>query len=862
MKNTTPKIITATTSKTETAAKKILDSAQQYAASGLCVIPIRADGSKRPALDAWKEFEQRPPNADKLRRWFGRNQRIGLGIVCGQVSGNLEVIDIDDPEIASAFLEALHEYEPGLAADLVIVKTPRDGAHIVYRCERIEGNQHLALREAELGDIGEDEAKRLKAYRRGDGQWCKKKALIETRGEGGYIIAAGSHVDCHPVKKPYELISGSLEAITSLMPDERKILFSLARSFNEYVSADKYQAAPDAGGGLKPGEDFNQRGNVRALLEKHGWKRCGQVRNGERWIRPNGDRPSATLFDGGCFYNFSSNVAGLEADRAYSPFALLAALDHNGDFHAAAKTLHQQGYGKAPETTGKAANTEDGDEWEAPAPLFHYDLPDFPVSSLPSWLRAFVESLACATQTPVDMAALMSLAVCSAAVARNVVVTARKGWEEPLNIFIAIALPPANRKSQVVSDVTRPLYDYERELSLSARERIAAERSAYNILVQELAELEKKCARAEIADRDGLRELAQAKARELAARKMPVMPKMIVDDVTAEVLASILAEQAGRIAMFSAEGGIFDTLAGRYSNGTPNIDVLLKGHSGDDLRVDRRDRSEHIEKPALTIGLAVQPDVLRGLIEKPGFRGRGLIGRFLYSLPKSTVGQRKIRPTAMTESIRHVYGKNVCRLAVIEAFSNIDGKMEPRLLRFSNEADDLLATFEEEIEPMLGNEGELSYIGDWGGKLAGATVRIAAILHLAQHAESLSHQWPGEVSADTLKDAIAIARYLVAHARVAYAEMAADQKIEDAKLVLRWIEKTNSHKFTKRDLFEGTKSRFKLVSALEPGLKILEEHNYIQTEEISLEKRPGRKPSLRFLVNPCVLKPSSPPGQH
>jgi len=866
MKNTTAKESTTTTSKAQISKKKIFETARQYAGSGLCVIPIRADGSKRPALDAWKEFEQRTPNADELQRWFGRQQRIGLGIVCGQVSGNLEVIDIDDTEIANAFLEALNEYEPGLAADLVIVKTPRDGAHIVYRCERIEGNQHLALREAELGDIGDDEAKRLKAYRRGDGQWCKKKVLIETRGEGGYIIAVGSHADCHPAKKPYELISGSLETIPTLMPDARRILFSLARSFNEYVSADRQQATPELKHDMKPGEDFNQRGDVRALLEKHGWKRCGQVHNGERWIRPNGDRPSATLFDGGCFYNFSSNVAGLEADRAYSPFALLAALDHNGDYHAAAKALHQQGYGKAPETkaekgTGNAAKTEGNEEWEAPAPLFHYDLPDFPVSSLPSWLRAFVESLACATQTPVDMAALMSLAVCSAAVARNVVVTARKGWEEPLNIFIAIALPPANRKSQVVSDVTRPLYDYERELSLSARERIAAERSAYNILVQELAELEKKCARADIADRDGLRELAQAKARELAARKMPVMPKMIVDDVTAEVLASILAEQAGRIAMFSAEGGIFDTLAGRYSNGTPNIDVLLKGHSGDDLRVDRRDRSEHIEKPALTIGLAVQPDVLRGLIEKPGFRGRGLIGRFLYSLPKSTVGQRKIRPTAMTESIRHVYGKNVCRLAVIEAFSNIDGKMEPRLLRFSKEADDLLASFEEEIEPMLGSEGELSYIGDWGGKLAGATVRIAAILHLAQHAESLSQQWPGEVSADTLKDAIAIARYLVAHARVAYAEMAADQKIEDAKFVLRWIEKTGSTTFSKRNAFTEMKSRFKQVASIEPALKVLEDHNYIQMEEIPSEKRAGRKSSPIFLVNPFVTAslPAPPP---
>ncbi|MCI0663416.1 MAG: DUF3987 domain-containing protein [Acidobacteria bacterium] len=495
----------------------------------------------------------------------------------------------------------------------------------------------------------------------------------------------------------------------------------------------------------------------------------------------------------------------------------------------------------------------ESDEWEAPAPFFYFDLPEFPLDALPSWQRAFVDSLASSTQTPIDLAALMSLAVCSAAVARNVRVEARDGWEEPLNLFVTVALPPANRKSQVMADVTKPLYEYEREMILSSHERIAEEKSEYSILVQELADLEKKCAKADVVDRDKLREETKAKARELAARKVPTAPKLIVDDVTSEVLATILSEQGGRVALFSAEGGIFETLAGRYANGTPNIDIFLKGHSGDDLRVDRRDRSEHIVHPALTIGLAVQPDVLRGMIEKPGFRGRGLIGRFLYSLPQSTIGNRKIRPGAMSTETRRTYHHNVYRLASIEPYTNDAGETEPRLIRFSKDADDYLAAFEEEIEPMLGIDGELAFIGDWGGKLAGATVRIAGIMHLAMHAESISHKWPVEIEADTLKRAITIARYLLTHARMAYAEMGADQKIEDAKIVLRWIEKTDSREFTKRDVYQGTKSRFKQVSALEPALKVLEDHGYIQTLEILIEKRPGRYPSERFVVNPLYV---------
>jgi hypothetical protein len=93
----------------------------------------------------------------------------------------------------------------------------------------------------------------------------------------------------------------------------------------------------------------------------------------------------------------------------------------------------------------------------------------------------------------------------------------------------------------------------------------------------------------------------------------------------------------------SAEGGVFDLIAGRYSNGAPNLDVYLKAHAGDSLRVDRVGRdSESVDAPALTIGLTIQPEVLRGLAEKPGFRGRGLLARFLFSLPRSGIGYRKI----------------------------------------------------------------------------------------------------------------------------------------------------------------------------------------------------------------------------
>lgn len=112
----------------------------------------------------------------------------------------------------------------------------------------------------------------------------------------------------------------------------------------------------------------------------------------------------------------------------------------------------------------------------------------------------------------------------------------------------------------------------------------------------------------------------------------------------------------------SAEGGIFDIIAGRYS-GTPNMEVFLKGHGGDRLRIDRRSREEFIEAPALTMGLAVQPSVLEDR-EEPWLRRPRAPGRFLYTLPDSLVGYRKINPAPVPEDVTSQYDRRITALTL------------------------------------------------------------------------------------------------------------------------------------------------------------------------------------------------------
>ncbi|HKZ02279.1 MAG TPA: DUF3987 domain-containing protein, partial [Pyrinomonadaceae bacterium] len=511
---------------------------------------------------------------------------------------------------------------------------------------------------------------------------------------------------------------------------------------------------------------------------------------------------------------------------------------------------------------------QSADEWEKPATFYEHDLPDFPVPAFPEWLKQYVIGLARETQTPLDLPAMQSLTVCSGAVAGRVRIQARLGWIEPLNLYGVVTMPPGNRKSAVFAAACEPLEGLERELIEAKRDLIAEAASERRVLEERLARLEKDAARTE--DQDERREkkkLATIVAQELAGTKVPAVPRLICADITPEALASLLAEQDGRMCLFSPEGDLFEMLAGRYTN-APNFDVILKGHCGDPLRVDRRGRSEHVHHPALTIGLCVQPDVIHGLVDKPGFRGRGLIGRFLYSLPVSTLGQRQIAPAPLSQSVRDRYTRSVKALAQLESARTAAGDPAPRMLYLTADADALLRQCEAELEPQLAEDGSLGMMSDWAGKLAGAIVRIAGILSLVDQVENLA-PFPERVARDAMERAITIGQYLIPHARAAYAEMGADPQIENAKRLLRWIQKTGLRSFTKREAHQGNKGRFKKVADIEPALELLEQHGYIRAQADPSERGPGRKPSQVFDVNPYCFpsshnshNPHNSPSEH
>ena len=297
---------------------------------------------------------------------------------------------------------------------------------------------------------------------------------------------------------------------------------------------------------------------------------------------------------------------------------------------------------------------------------------------------------------------------------------------------------------------------------------------------------------------------------------------------------------------------MFDQMAGRYNQAAgPNLGVYLKGHAGDLLKVDRRGRPpEYVERPCLTIGLTVQPEVLRGLAGRPGFGGRGLLARFLYSLPPESG-----RPPPARRPTRPTGGGRPLHPGAPGPGGQPDHSRpsdDPTVLTLDPQAGELLLDFERDLEPRLAaGSGDLAHLAGWAAKLAGATCRLAALLHLASH---LRDGWAQPISADTFAGAIRLADYLIEHARAVFDLMGADPRIDDARWLLDWIARTNRTQFSRRDAHRAApRGRFAKATDLEPALRLLEEHGYLRRVDPEPSQDPrgrGRPASPRFLVNP------------
>lgn len=401
-------------------------------------------------------------------------------------------------------------------------------------------------------------------------------------------------------------------------------------------------------------------------------------------------------------------------------------------------------------------------------------LPEPPMEMLPAPVARWVVDVAEHLSVPRDLTATMALGTLAATTTGKVSVRVDATWDEPVALYVVCAMPPASRKSRVLTMAAQPLMDYMHELVDDWRAAPPEYRG-------------------------------------------PDPRVLLAGDATQEGLGIRLAQTGGRCAILDAEGDWLDIMAGRYST-NPSMGVALKGWSAEAFDVTRAGRPDiHLPSITLSAALAIQPQVLQDLASKPQALERGLIPRLLICQPPR---MRSRRGPAVSDATLEGWARLTRTMAA--TFWALPRPVE---VRMDDDARALLADYHERIEDRI--EGDLAHLASWAGKSVGTAARLAALLHVT---DRISVGWPSMVSGEYVAAAVAWMDHYAAWALRCYPR-APDDRLERIKPLAEWLVRERPATFSRREASRGTRPVTHFAADLQEPLDLLVEQGALEVVE-------------------------------
>ncbi len=309
---------------------------------GISVVPIQANGTKRPTRD-WSSLQHTRMTPEEVDWYWREGEPVGVATICGAVSGNLEMTELEVDasreihllQIADACDQrGIRDVWDSLLFEGYAEVTPSGGIHLIYRIDdhEVPGNTKLA------------------STRTG-------KTLAETRGEGGYVIVAPTNGLCHPSGDSWATMAGKQGTVPTITWSQRNAIHAaitevLDESPPPPPQAPRREVAIRTDDDLRPGDDWESKHDWdEPWFTGQGWRISHRSNNETFWVRPGKDRRdghSATTgysTDGKDRLYVWSTSAGLPTEVPLNKFWVYAFYHHNCDMNAAAKALRRQGYG-------------------------------------------------------------------------------------------------------------------------------------------------------------------------------------------------------------------------------------------------------------------------------------------------------------------------------------------------------------------------------------------------------------------------------------------------------------------------------------------------------------------------------------
>ena len=234
------------------------------------------------------------------------------------------------------------------------------------------------------------------------------------------------------------------------------------------------------------------------------------------------------------------------------------------------------------------------------------------------------------------------------------------------------------------------------------------------------------------------------------------------------------------------------------------------------------------------------------------FNGQGLTARFLYCLPESMLGHRTVNPYTVSPEIRQTYDSLIFRMLQ----ENLSKEAEE--ITISPEAEIIRLQFAADVENRL--LGDLADFREWAGKICGTTMRIAAILCLAEKYpvdngsnEEKSASSQQEINAVQMFKAIRIANYYIEHAKAAFRRMGVELLNDRCERVIEIIKKQHLTQLSLRDLMRACR----FLPVKEEAQKVLdhlETYGYLSMQDLEPRTKAGRPGNPIYEVNPWVFE--------
>jgi hypothetical protein len=726
----------------------MMDAALAYAARGWPVFPVKAK-SKSPPLTKRGHLDASIDEAT-IRSWWTTNPKANIGIATGGAFGI--VVDVDDREALSEL--------PGQLPETRFACTGSGGWHLMFATAPISNKR---------GSLP-------------DG--------IDVRGDGtGYVVAPPS---IHPCGEPYRWGNGG--------PDAEQA--SLPAWFLDILGTPPGVIGEPPQGFIFDPTTFEPEPETDRMTRAQSWLACRAPaisgHRGHDWTYTTAmhvvrgfDLTEPQAFDAMIAWNMTCQPPWTDKElrRKISEADSTGQMIRGEKLDDAAPTYST--FNTLPSLAASVPRYQ--------ASLDEPQLPPFPLRVFPDWLASWVTAVAVSTQTPPDLAAMLALACCATALAKRYEVHVRPDWIEPLNLWIVVAMPPSSGKTPVLKHAKRPLQTWEKDRNERRAGDIAASRDARRV---EEGVLERLLTQAEKShdplDRSDLLDQARAQRRRVDRLPRLEATRLVADDVTPEALVGLLERYDGRLAIISDEGGILGIAAGRYSGQVANAEAILQAHSGGTIIVDRRDRHEYVDSAALSLGLTVQPQVLREVGANPALRGRGLLCRPLFVLPKPLTGcLTPYSAPPVPEEVTAAYTDGLMML--LDEVRYRDGVVHPEVLSFTEGAYSITREWTQRVRTAAEEGGQLHPIADWVGKVYGTVARLAGILALAHDPDARGVDYQAAWGAQQ------VMAYAIEHARAAFSAMDQGEEVAQARIVLKACQR-HPKAITRRDVLMYVKN--------------------------------------------------------